>query len=83
MAKRQSRQDRWNEAINLIEEGLSLLNELKEEYEEWKDNMPEGLESSPLGEKLDEVCDHQGYDDIETAKDELADLELPKGFGRD
>ena len=27
MAKRQSRQDRWNEAINLIEEGLSLLND--------------------------------------------------------
>ena len=81
--KKQSRQDRWNEAISEVQGGLDMLNELKDEYTEWKDNLPENLEQSPVGEKLEEVCEHQGYDDIESAISELEELELPKGFGRD
>ena len=81
--KKQSRPDRWNEAISEVQGGLDMLNELKDEYTEWKDNLPENLEQSPVGEKLEEVCEHQGYDDIETAISELEELDLPRGFGRD
>jgi hypothetical protein len=65
-----SRSARWGEACGTartaIEELLSAIDELdtalaelrgvQEEYEEWKDNLPENLAGSALGEKLEEVC---------------------------
>ena len=36
-----SRSKRWAEAATKAVEGLSELNELREEYEEWMDNLPE------------------------------------------
>jgi hypothetical protein len=102
-----SRAKRWAEAVESATEALNnLFTELdtfaaameelrsvQEEYEGWKDNLPENLASSPLGEKLEEVCslDIEGAaDNIRNALDEVqgnlesADgIDLPQGFGRD
>ena len=81
-ARQLSRADRWAEACARAQEALSDLRGLQEEYEEWKDNLPESLQSSPVGEKLEEVCNL----DIESAVstvDEAEGIDLPMGFGRD
>ncbi len=83
--KQQSRPERWAAACSKALEGLEGLEDLKslqEEYEEWKDNLPENLASSPVGEKLEEVC---GLD-LESAVDTVGEaegLDLPRGFGKD
>ena len=64
---RRSRPKRWIDAVE-------TLRELQEEYQEWLDNLPESLQSTPLAEKLEEVCSLD--------LDQL-DVELPRGFGRD
>ena|SRR5215472_2411471 len=70
-ARRQSRAQRWAEALGEarealsaldaaygnLEESFSALQELHSEYEEWKDNMPENLANSPTAEKLEAVCE--------------------------
>ena len=82
MAKTKSRSARWAEACAAAAAALDVLCELRDEYEEWKDNLPENLQGSALGEKLEEVC---GFD-LEGARDTVAEAEgadLPQGFGRD
>lgn len=82
MSKKLSRSARWHEACSKANEALAELSDLKSEYAEWHDNLPENLQSSPLGEKLEAVCDL----DIDSAMDvieEAESLDLPQGFGRD
>ena len=80
---KETRKTRWDNSINKIREGLQELQDVKEEFEDWQSNLPENLESSPLGEKLDEVVNSSFCDDIESACDDAENIELPKGFGRD
>lgn len=101
--KSTSRTSRWNDAVTDarvaldavetakadLETALSDLNDVRSEYEEWKDNLPENLASSALGEKLDAVAgidlDWDG-DSLEAAAqmiDEAESADLPLGFGRD
>jgi hypothetical protein len=64
---RRSHPQRWADAVE-------MLRALQEAYQDWLDNLPESLQSSPLAEKLEEVCLldlHQ------------LDADLPRGFGRD
>ncbi len=82
-----SRPDRWKAAADRAQEfadhlvaALEELRDLQEEYQEWLDGLPENLESSPLGEKLEAVCD---LDLDVDAIQEAADIELPLGYGRD
>jgi len=70
-ARRTSRPARWadaagkllaalekmEECLDAIETAEGDLRGVQEEYEEWKDNQPENLSSSALGEKLEAVCD--------------------------
>lgn len=82
MPKQQSRSHRWSDAANRAEAALQDLLDIQQEYEEWKDNLPENLQQSALGEKLEAVCDL----DLQGAQDtisEAIDIELPMGFGRD
>lgn len=91
--KRQSRADRWQsatararEAQQALESALSDLSDLQQEYEEWKDNLPDSLQSGPTADKLDAVCDldiTSVQDDLSTLLDELEGVDLPLGFGRD
>jgi hypothetical protein len=87
-----SRPARWRSAVaaasaarDQLIDALDALEEIRQEYEEWKDNLPESLQSSALYEKLVTVCDL----DFESAKDgfdiidEAEGMDLPLGFGRD
>jgi len=80
--KRPSRSQRWGEAAGDAIGALETLVELQGEFEEWKDNLPEGLQQSAMGEKLEAVCeiDLQGALD---AVQEADGADLPLGFGRD
>jgi len=83
MTKQLSRPQRWQNAINLINNGFSELQSLRDEYTDWKDNLPENLQSSALYEKLEAIADGQEIDDLEQIISDIEGLELPKGFGRD
>lgn len=95
MPRKQSRLDRWNEsageartALDSLRSALEALNEVKAEYEEWRDNLPENLAQSALGEKLNAVADLD-FDadgllsDADNAISEAEGADLPLGFGRD
>lgn len=106
-AKPPSRSTRWSDAVGKarsaidvilgsiddLEAAMGEIKSVQEEYEEWKDNMPENLSSSPLGEKLEEVCSldlesaadslRSAADDAEGTIGEAENMELPQGFGRD
>jgi hypothetical protein len=81
--KQISRPKRWQQAIDLLLNGLSEIQSLKDEYSDWLDNLPENLQSSALYEKLEAIVNGQEIDDLESNISELEGLELPRGFGRD
>ena len=67
-ADRRSRPQRWRDAVD-------TLIELQEEYSEWKDQLPESLQDTALGEKLDAI--------VELDLGAIEDIEPPLGYGRD
>jgi glutaredoxin len=78
-----SRPQRWINACSDCIAALDTLEEIRSEYEEWRDSLPENLEGSATSEKLDVVADEA---DVQSAIDiieELAQIDLPRGFGRD
>lgn len=109
MAKPKSRPTRWAEAVQKcmkakdavtvaadeLADAMTELYDIQQEYQEWRDNIPENMESSAVAEKLDELLDlsldNNGCGDdvlndwastcdaIESAES----AELPLGFGRD
>jgi hypothetical protein len=81
-ARNPSRADRWADAASRARSALEELESLREEYEQWRDNLPENLQGSTLGEKLNEVADMEFQDMISVLED-AEGLDLPKGFGRD
>lgn len=94
--KKLSRQDRWikaaNEAESFLNQAFEALEELKavqEEYIEWRDNLPENLQGSAVGEKLDTVCDLDidgMLSEVEQTRDNMSEaqsMDMPQGFGRD
>jgi hypothetical protein len=66
---------------------MEILEGLRAEYEEIRDNVPENLQSSPYYEKLDAIASldftSEDLDEIEDAIGEAETAELPLGFGRD
>jgi hypothetical protein len=88
-----SRPKRWQEAWLAVDEAFGLLrskleelDEIRQEYEEWRDNLPESLQSSPLGDKLDTVADFDllsCLDEVEITIQDADEMDLPLGFGRD
>lgn len=81
--------DRAETAASDLRQALEELYDLQQEYQEWRDNLPDNLESSPIAEKLDTICEIDiessigSMDDIESAISEFGDADLPLGFGRD
>ena len=99
-----SRPARWTEAIQAaetalgnaqaayaeLETAMGELVELQSEYEEWKANLPENLQQSALGEKLDAVTSLDlefdtglSIDELESKINEASGADLPLGFGKD
>jgi len=80
--RRQSRAARWSEAVSKAVDGLQELVDLQEEYQNWLDNLPEGLQSSAVADKLQAVVDM----DLQGAMDTVQEAEgadLPLGWGKD
>jgi len=63
-----SRPQRWRDAVD------ELL-ALQAEYAQWLDALPEATHDSPTGQALHAI--------IELDLNEIADIEPPRGFGRD
>lgn len=82
MAKYPSRPGRWAAAIEAARMAVTELEEIKDEYQEWRDNLPDNLEMTPVAEKLDLVGDLD-LESINDTLEEAENLELPRGFGRD
>lgn len=57
---------------------LDALDALRGDYEQWRDHLPDSLAESPLGQRLEETLEA-----FDVARDALAEIELPRGFGRD
>lgn len=94
--KPRSRPDRWADAagdartaLDPLREALEALNEVRREYEEWRDNLPENLQSSALGDKLNTIADIDldsaisSIDDIDSTLSEAEGADMPRGFGKD
>lgn len=84
-----SRPARWAEAaakvvegLSELVEGLSELVELQSEYAEWLGNLPENLQASTLGKKLQAIAD-LALEDAAATVEEAEAIDLPRGFGRD
>jgi len=75
-----SRADRFGEAIGQIESGKTALEELKDELESWRDNMPENLQQSQTYEMLEAAIDE--LDNAISQADEVCgvDVEFPGMF---
>ena len=90
MSKTRSRPQRWADAVaraelasDALREAMNDLKEVQDEYQEWYDNLPENLQSSPVAEKLEEICQLDlEFENIEIL-DEASAVDLPLGFGRD
>jgi hypothetical protein len=101
MPKPLSRPKQWAEAVATAQTQLGIvqdamaalrttmetLEDLRAQYEETRDNVPENLQSSPYYEKLDAIASLdftcEDLDEIENAIGEAESAELPLGFGRD
>ena len=70
------------------------IKEVQGEYIEWKDNLPEGLDQSAMGEKLEaienldldiefEFESIDALDELRSKIDEAEQSDFPLGFGRD
>jgi hypothetical protein len=82
MTKKQSRSQRWADAVAKAKEGLEALKELQDEYQEWYDNMNENLQGGATGEKLQAITELDIDGAISTV-DDCESADLPQGFGRD
>ena len=67
-ADRRTRPQRWHDAV-------AELLALQAEYAAWRDALPESLRNSATAEALQAI--------IDLDLDALADIEPPRGFGRD
>ena len=92
--KRTGRAARWEEAtakarqaLDDLKAALEELEGVREEYEEWKGNLPENLEYSALGQKLEAVSEMDFSEsilsEVEEAVDNAESADLPLGWGRD
>lgn len=57
---------------------LATVEVLQGEYEQWLDALPDSLAESQLAERLTETIDQ-----FQAVTDLLADIDPPRGFGRD
>lgn len=101
---RQTRQQRWDVAVQnarekheaaqtalaALVESLEPLEELRSEYENWRDSLPENASGGSTAELLDAVCElsfdlseSDSLDDFNEAIDMAEGVTLPRGYGRD
>ena len=64
-----------DENDDVLDVGLLQFVELQEHYQAWLEDLPEGLQGTPVAERLEAIADL----DFET----LRDIVPPSGYGRD
>lgn len=74
-APKKSRQPSRPKRLDATERELRTL---AAEYQSWLDNLPEFLEGSELADLL-----NQAIEQLTEVADQIADITLPRGFGRD
>lgn len=80
--KKESRAARWARVASEAHAKVEELKDMQGEFEEWRDNVPDSLQSSPMYEKLDTICDLD-LDGALSTLDEAEGADVPLGFGRD
>jgi hypothetical protein len=80
--------DRLSEDAESLNSALQELGSIKDEYQDWLDNLPDSLRDSPVGTKLQAVTDldfDQEVDlsAVESVIDEAESADLPLGWGKD
>ena len=66
--RKPSRADRLAHALQMIDDILPEIATLKDELEEWRENMPENLQDSPKAYELEDAIQ-----ELETLEDHLTD----------
>lgn len=81
MGKHKSRARRYEEAMGNLEAARSECEELKDELESWRDNLPENMQDGEKACQLDEAID--ALDTVVCAFEEIegTDVEFPGMFG--
>ncbi len=80
---------RAEQAAGELRDALQELYELQQEFQEWRDNLPENMGSSATAEKLDAICEIDiesqisMIDETDAVISEFTEADLPRGFGRD
>jgi len=81
MAKYKSRATRLSDTLDMSEK-IADVEQLKEELEEWLDNLPENLQSSNKAEMLQEAIDNLDniISELENIQELQHDVEFPSMF---
>lgn len=75
MAKQKSRADRFSEAQALASDAKAQVEELRDELQNWLDNLPENLQGGSKAEALEEA--------ISNLEDVISNLEEAEGASVD
>lgn len=81
--KYSSRADRLAEAEGYMEDATSIITELKEELEAWRDGLPENLQGGDKASQLEDAIGQleEAEGNVEQAKDNCSGVEFPGMFG--
>ena len=81
MAKYKSRATRLSDTLDMTEK-IADVEQLKEELEEWLDNLPENLQSSNKADMLQEAIDNLELiaEELEGIQELQHDVEFPSMF---
>jgi hypothetical protein len=79
--------------LDAVETAINDLDEMRQEYSDTYDNMPQNLQGSAYGEKLSSVANlnledaaqplRDAVEELRGVIDEAEGVDLPLGFGRD
>ena len=69
-----ARRKELSKAIDLIEQAKEIISAVAEEEREAYDNLPEGLQESEMGEKMNEIADDLEYVDLDEVVDTIEEI---------
>ena len=69
-----ARRKELSKAIDLIEQAKEIISAVAEEEREAYDNLPEGLQESEMGEKMNEIADELEYVDLDEVVDTIQEI---------
>ncbi len=79
--KNPSRADRYAAAQSLVSDAKSQIEELRDELQNWLDNLPENLQSGSKADELQTAIDELESNISSLDEVESASVEFPRMFG--